>query len=87
MAGLVIQVSGSLVEVDILEQSMFPCPETGLGRMTAIELDLNLTLGIAERIKTESPPDEESWGRGQGFDLGQTQSHPLLESGCFLSNR
>ena len=31
------------------------------------ELDLKLTLGMAERRKTESPPDEESWGGGQRF--------------------
>ena len=29
------------------------------------ELDLKLTLGMAERRLTESPPDEESWGGGQ----------------------
>ena len=28
------------------------------------ELDLKLTLGMAERRLTESPPDEESWGGG-----------------------
>ena len=26
-------------------------------------------------------------GRGSGSNLSQTQSHPLSESGCFLSNR
>ena len=31
------------------------------------ELDLKLTLGMAERQLTESPPDEESWGGGQWF--------------------
>ena len=29
------------------------------------ELDLKLTLGMAERRLTESPPDQESWGGGQ----------------------
>ena len=31
------------------------------------ELDLKLTLGIAERQLTESPPGEEPWGGGQWF--------------------
>ena len=31
----------------------------GLGQRMVKELDLKLTLGMAE---TESPPDEESWG-------------------------
>ena len=31
------------------------------------ELDLKLTLGMAERRLTESPPDEESWRGGQWF--------------------
>ena len=31
------------------------------------ELDLKLTLGMAERRLTESPPDEESWRGGQRF--------------------
>ena len=49
----------------------------GLGRQIVKELDLKLTLGMAERRLTECPPDEESWGGG----------HPLSDSGCFLSNR
>ena len=32
------------------------------------ELDLKLTLGMAERRLTESPPDEESCGGGQWPD-------------------
>ena len=39
----------------------------GLGRQIVKESDLKLTLGMAERRKTESPPDEESWGGGQRF--------------------
>ena len=37
----------------------------GLGRQIVKELDLKLTLGMAERRLTESQPDEESWGEGQ----------------------
>ena len=62
-----MQASGNLVEVDILELSRFPCrgvgiclPSIGLVLMMVKEIDLKLTLGMAERIKTESPPDEES---------------------------
>ena len=39
----------------------------GLGRKIVKELDLKLTLEMAERRSTESPPDEESWGGGQWF--------------------
>ena len=37
--------------------------------------DQKLTEGMAERRKTESPPDEKSWGVVSGSNLGQTQSH------------
>ena len=74
MAGLLIQASGSLVEVDLLQLSWFPCPgvdicytSIGLGLMMVKELDLKLALGMAERRKTESPPDEESWEGDQRF--------------------
>ena len=79
MAVLVIQAYGSLVEVDILQLSRFPCPCVDicdtiayiiLGIRMANELDLKMTLGMAERRKTESPPDEDSWeGRGQRFPI------------------
>ena len=63
VAGLVMQASGNQNEVDILELSMFPCHGVGICH-TSIgmvkDLDLKLTLGMAERRKTESPPDEES---------------------------
>ena len=63
-----MQVSGNLVEVvDILELSRLPCRGVGIchtsGGLVLImvkEIDLKLTLGMAERRKTESPPDEES---------------------------
>ena len=51
-----MQVSGSLVDVDIpkLSESLWSgidifCTNMGLGRRIAKELDLKLTLGIAER--------------------------------------
>ena len=56
MASLVMQVSGSLVEVDILELSRFPCPgvgichtSIGLGIMIVDKKDLELTLEMTER--------------------------------------
>ena len=67
VAGLVMQASGNLVEVDILDLSRFPCrgvgichTSIGLVLIMAKEIDLKLTLGMAERRKTESLPDEES---------------------------
>ena len=67
VVGLVMQVSRNQVEVVILEQSRFPChgvgichTSIGLMLMMLKEIDLKLTLGMAERRKTESPPDEES---------------------------
>ena len=74
MAGSCNAASGSLVDVDIpkLSESPWPgiyifCTSMGLGRWIVKEFDLKLTLGMAERRKTESPPDEESWGAGQWF--------------------
>ena len=71
--------------MNILKLSGFPCPGIGLchsnigrGLMMVKELDLKLTLGMAERRKN-SPVGVK------GANLGQTQSHPLSESGCFLS--
>ena len=62
-----MQVSGNLVDVDIPALSRFPGPGVGichniieLGLMMVKELDIKLTLGMAERRKTESPPDQES---------------------------
>ena len=67
VAGVVMQVSGNLVEVDILELSRFPCRGVGICQisiervlMMAKEINLKLTLGMVERRKTESPPDELS---------------------------
>ena len=54
----------------------------GLGRQMVEELDQKLTLGMAERQKTESPLDEESWGgQGQWF---KSQSDPSLRVWLFL---
>ena len=50
MPGLVIQASGSIVEVDILELSMFPCLGVGI-------CHTSIQLGMADRRKTESPPE------------------------------
>ena len=54
--GLVMQASGRLGEVDIPELSESPwpgmdifCASMGLGRRIVKELDLKLTLGMAER--------------------------------------
>ena len=58
-----MQASGSLVDVDIPELSESPwpgigifCTSMGLGRRIVKELDLKLTLGMAERQQTKSPP-------------------------------
>ena len=55
--------------------------------MMVKELDLKLTLGMAKRRKTKSPPDEESWEGVSSFNPVKPKTHPLSESGCFLSNR
>ena len=89
-----MQVSGSLVEVDILELLRFPCPgvgichaSIGLGLIMVKELDQKLTLGMDE-MKKLSLHLERNYRKGvSGSNLGQTQSHTLLESGCLLSNR
>ena len=56
VAGSCNAASGSLVDVDIPELSESPwpgidifCTNMGLGRQIVKELDLKLTLGIAER--------------------------------------
>ena len=56
MAGSCNAASGSLVDVDIPELSESPwpgidifCTSMGLGRQIVKELDLKLTLGMAER--------------------------------------
>ena len=55
MAGSCNAVSGSLIDVDIPELSESPlpgidifCTSMGLGRQIVKELDLKLTLGMAE---------------------------------------
>ena len=48
------------------------------------ELDLNQMLGIAERIKTKSPPDEQSWGGGQRFQSQSDPKSPSLGVWLFL---
>ena len=54
VTGLVMQASGNLVEVDILELSEFPWPgvgifhaSMGLGQRMVKELDVKLTQGIS----------------------------------------
>ena len=42
------------------------------------------TLGMAGRIKTESPPDEESWGGGQWFESRPVPKSPFLGVWLFL---
>ena len=79
MAGSCNAASCSLVDVDIpkLSESPWPgdifCTSMELGRQIAKELDLKLTLGMAERQNTESPPDEESceesWGAGPAIQI------------------
>ena len=56
----------------------------GLGRQIVKELDLKLTLGMAERQKTESPPDEELWGGGQRFKSRSDPKSPSLGVWLFL---
>ena len=92
MAGLVIQVYESLVEVDILELSMFPyhgvgiChTSTGLWMMMVKELDRNLSLGMVKMRKTESPRDEESWGGG--FESRSDPKSPSLAVSYPFGNR
>ena len=56
----------------------------GLGRRIVKKLDLKLTLGMADRRKTESPPDEESWGGGQRFKSWSDPKSPSLGVWLFL---
>ena len=56
----------------------------GLGRQIVKELDLILTLGMAERRKIESPPDEESWGGDQWFKSRSDPKSPSLGVWLFL---
>ena len=56
VSGLVMQASGNLVEVDILELSRFSCSgvgicftSIGLVLMVVKEIDLKLTQGMAEK--------------------------------------
>ena len=49
VADLVMQASDSLVEVDILSFHDLVLASMGLGRRMAKQLDLKLTLGMAER--------------------------------------
>ena len=51
----------------------------GLGRQIVVELDLKLTLGMAE-----SPPDEESWGGGQRIKSQSDPKSPSLVVWLFL---
>ena len=69
----------------------FPCPgigicysSVGLGRMIVKELDLKLALGKADRRKTESPHDEESWRGGQQFKSWSDSKSPSLGVWLFL---
>ena len=48
------------------------------------KLDLKLTLGMAERRLTESPPDEESWGEGQWFKSQSDRKSPSQGVWLFL---
>ena len=59
-----MQASGNLVEMDILELSKFPCRRVGIchtsiGLVLVMmkEIDLKLTLGMAEGRKTDSLSD------------------------------
>ena len=84
-----MQASGNLVDVDILELPRFPCcgvdifcTSIRLVLMMMKEIDLKLTQGMAERRKTESPPDEKSWGGGQRFESWTDTKSPGLEPDC-----
>ena len=86
-----MQVSASLVDVDFPELSESPwsgidifCTSMGLGRLIVKELDLKLTLGMAKRQKTESLPDEESWGVDQLFKSRSDPKSPSLGVWLFL---
>ena len=68
----VIPASGRLVDVDIPELSESPWPgfdlnQHGTWASDSEDIRPETALGMAERRLTESPPDEESWGRGQWF--------------------
>ena len=86
MAGPCNALSGSLVDVDIPELSESPWPGIDIfcTSMVVKELDLKLSLGMAERRYTESPPDEESWGGGQQFKTRSDPKSPSLGVWLFL---
>ena len=48
------------------------------------ELDLKLTVGMAERRKAKSPPDEELGGRGQRFKSNKISLRPKVRVWLFL---
>ena len=77
VAGPVIPVSGSLGETDILELSRFHT-SIGLMLMMSKELDQKLIVGMAERRKTESSPDEKSQGGGQWLEPRPDPKSPLV---------
>ena len=50
------------------------------------ELDLKLTLGMAERRNTESSPGDEELSRGRGPAVQisvRAKTHSFSETGCF----
>ena len=58
----------------------------GLRRHMVKELDLKLTLGMAERTESLHLMRNHGEEGVSGSNLCQTQSYPLSESGCFLSS-
>ena len=57
---------------------------TGAADSKGIRPETDMTLGMAERRKTESPPDEESWGGGQWFKSRSDSKSPSLGLWLFL---
>ena len=83
-----MQASDGLVEVDIMELSKSPCPDVGLfglWRRMVKELDLKLTLGMAEMRYTEYPPDEESWRGSQVSSLNLVRLKVTLSRSLAVS--
>ena len=80
-----MQVSDKLVEVDILELSVFTWPGVGIfhasmGLGDGDSDGIKRILGMAKRGYTESPLNEDSWGRGQQFESRSDPQSPSLRS-------
>ena len=78
-SGWIRQIRREVVNQLYLLNWHFGAEDAGVsGCSTRKELYPKLTQGMAERRKTESPPDEGSWGGGQQFKSRSDPKSPSL---------